>query len=238
MIFKTIEDIKRCANKPDEVLNANIISYLQFIQLKEIYLQTLDDLEIFDMKSFNIWLNEYFESNDMVTISEEQVNSFRTENYQFLRKACKPSTDIFIEGYEDDTESRLEQFNAECNDVIKKFPSNEPECKLRILKNLRQQKRDLGIITNDIQIQTDETSVTVMSSYISETVINGLIDINWKCNDDTYHKYIVQEFKEVYKCVIRYVESCFNREAELIAELETNPDADITTGWPDRTYTY
>jgi len=108
------------------------------------------------------------------------------------------------------------------------------------LTRIRQEKENLGILVDNIPLQTDKESVAIMAGYVTEAVIDGLVTIDWKCKDKCFHTYTVQDFKPVFKVVKTYVHDCYTREMELAAALDAAPDpstVDLTTGWPVQEYT-
>lgn len=98
----------------------------------------------------------------------------------------------------------------------------------------------MGITVDGISLQTDPQSVAAMAGYVTESVIDGLVDITWKCLSGTFHTYTVQEFKPVFKKIKLYVHDCFENEAALSAALDAAADPttiDLTAGWPTTEYT-
>lgn len=96
-----------------------------------------------------------------------------------------------------------------------------------------------GIVHNGVDIQSDVASVARMHPYVTESMINGLYDIEWKKADGSFHNYTVQELKPVYKSVVNYIGDCFKRERVLHDEIMASSDpwsVDITTGWPSNVY--
>jgi len=113
------------------------------------------------------------------------------------------------------------------------------QCKCS-LADARWDKQNLGVVVDGIEIQTDENSVKKMESYVTESIINGLIDVPWKLADGTFKLYTVQELKPVYKCVVTYINECFRNEMSLQSELDLAVDpaaVNLDTGWPSRTFT-
>jgi len=123
--------------------------------------------------------------------------------------------------------------------IIKIKPMSLEQCKCS-LAEIRWNKQNLGVIVDGIEIQTDENSVKKMESYVTESIINGLVDVPWKLADSTFKLYTVQELKPVYKCVVTYINECFRNEMSLQSELDlaANPTVvNLETGWPSRVFT-
>jgi hypothetical protein len=106
------------------------------------------------------------------------------------------------------------------------------------IRSLSIKRREVvagGVIIDGVEISTDEKSMNVMSRKVTESVINGLIGVNWKKKDGTFEYYLIQDFKQVFKIVANFEEACFARESELTNEINTHDDMsllDINSGWP------
>lgn len=121
--------------------------------------------------------------------------------------------------------ARLEEVRANC---------------LFELSKKRQSIIDAGVTVDNIQLQSDDKSNSNMSGYISESIINGLIDVTWKCRSGARHLYTVQELKPVFKAITNFRRACFMAEDVLATEIENSDDPksiDINAGWPDNVLT-
>lgn len=94
---------------------------------------------------------------------------------------------------------------------------------------------DLGVVVDDIELQSDDNSYANMGGYVSESIINGLIDVTWKCRCGSRHVYTVEEFKPVFTTITSFRRACFMSEDALATQIENSDDPasiDISTGWP------
>ena len=123
--------------------------------------------------------------------------------------------------------------------IIKTRKKTLEECKSD-LSQIRASKQSQGVTIDGVEIQTDKESRAEMNHYVMESVINGLVNVNWKKADGTFEVYTVHDFKPVYKAVVSYVDECFQREMALIKELNEAKDpsaVDLESGWPSTVIT-
>lgn len=107
-------------------------------------------------------------------------------------------------------------------------------CVAKISKK-RRSVIDGGVTVDGICLQADDAAHGNMNGYISESIINGLVDITWKCGDGTRYVYTVQDFKPVYKAITTFRRDCFVAEDAILTQIETSDDPksiDIEAGWP------
>jgi hypothetical protein len=110
--------------------------------------------------------------------------------------------------------------------------------KLAALAALRWEKETGGTVFNGMPIATDAVSQT---KYIG-AVVGAQIDpdavINWKMADGTFVALDAKVITAVAMAVRAHVQACFDREAELKAQIEAaaTPEefsaVDIGAGWP------
>lgn len=89
-----------------------------------------------------------------------------------------------------------------------------------------------GVIIDGINVQSDDKSKDEMAGYVTESIVNGLVNVNWKLADGTFKVYTVQEFKKVYQFVAKYRNDCFGVEREKLDEINETGETDLETGWP------
>ena len=97
-----------------------------------------------------------------------------------------------------------------------------------------------GVLINGFAIQSDTKSKDEMGGYVTESIINGLVNVYWKMPDDTFKVFSVQEFKKVYQTVAKYRNDCFGVEhfkSEQLLALDNPIALDIESGWPDNNFT-
>lgn len=119
---------------------------------------------------------------------------------------------------------------------VSKFPEPTIDMLKFKLSEIRQEKQDAGIVVNGLQICTLENSRQEMRHYIDE--LNETI--YWKLKDNNVHPFGPEEFKKVYHAVVKYVNDCFARESNLIAQLEAAEkpsEIDLSQGFPAREIT-
>lgn len=114
---------------------------------------------------------------------------------------------------------------------------NREKCKKNAL-NKRKSVIDAGVTVDGNFIQSDDKSYSNMAGYVSEPIINGLIDVLWKCADGSRHTYTLQELKPVFKAITTFRRACFIREDEILTLIENSESpslVDIDGGWPSPT---
>jgi len=108
------------------------------------------------------------------------------------------------------------------------------------LKGIRLEKEYLLVTIDGVPFDIDDKSRSMMAYYVVESITNGLIGVNWKCGDNIFRYYTVQDFKPIQRAVATYVEACYSRESALVDDLEAAQDpstVDLTVGWPSTVLT-
>lgn len=96
-----------------------------------------------------------------------------------------------------------------------------------------------GTTVNGIKFATDATSQTKLMGAAFDAQMEPGLAIKWKTADGTFVALDAPGMATIAKAVRAHVQACFDREAELRADIEKmcNPDAiaalDINTGWPE-----
>jgi hypothetical protein len=118
------------------------------------------------------------------------------------------------------------------------FKINTEKSRTRCIKDLSDKRKSLingGVTVDGICLLADDKSHANMNGYVSESIINGLIDVTWKCGDGTRHVYTVQDLKPVFKEITTFRRACFIVEDVLLTQIENAVDpasVDIGSGWP------
>lgn len=97
-----------------------------------------------------------------------------------------------------------------------------------------------GVLIDGVNVQSDKESKDEMAGYVTESIVNGLVNVNWKLSDGTFKVYTIQKFKEVYKIVAKYRNDCFGAEMDKLEQIHTAEDpttVDIDSGWPNNVFT-
>lgn len=97
-----------------------------------------------------------------------------------------------------------------------------------------------SVLIDGVEVQSDKDSKDEMSGYVTESVVNGLVSVNWKRGSGEFSVYTVQQFKKIYQLVAKYRNDCFGVEMAKLAEIDAAEDpatVDIETGWPNREFT-
>lgn len=90
-----------------------------------------------------------------------------------------------------------------------------------------------GITLNGLQINTDDRSKLLINGAALEATIDPAYVMQWKTPTD-FVNLTAEQVIGVARAVRAHVQACFDREAELLAELEagTLTDAMLEEGWP------
>ncbi|CAM0034802.1 hypothetical protein VPHD164_0022 [Vibrio phage D164] len=125
-----------------------------------------------------------------------------------------------------------------------------PEIVAVRVNEIRQKRKNLfaGTVTVDgVTLEASSEALSSMETIITETIINGLVDIEWEYPDNTFTNYTVQAIKPVYKAIQNYRQDCFKEHKRLIDVLNASAtpatediyaiDDGINPGWPTPTLT-
>lgn len=118
------------------------------------------------------------------------------------------------------------------------LPGELPEVQMSdVLANLKA-ARDAalsgGVTVNGISVQTDNLSQQRLTAAALAAQIDPAGTVRWKTADG-FVTLTAAQIVAVAMAVRAHVQACFDREAELMAEIEASdtPEAvDISTGWP------
>ena len=110
--------------------------------------------------------------------------------------------------------------------------------KLAELAGLRWEKETGGTLFNGMPVATDAVSQTKYIGAVVGAQIDPATVINWKMADGTFVTLDAQAITAVAMAVRAHVQSCFDKEAELKAQIEAASTAveiaavNLNTGWP------
>lgn len=122
------------------------------------------------------------------------------------------------------------------------LPSDAEICQ-QCKQNLATKRYEVaggGVVIDGVNLQSDADSSNEMSKYVTESIVNDLVSVNWKLADGSFVVYTVQQFKKIYQIVAKYRNDCFGVEMSKQAEIDAAQDpttVDIETGWPVREFT-
>lgn len=118
-------------------------------------------------------------------------------------------------------------------------PPSTDELKEQCKKDLESKRWNVatgGVVIDGVNVQSDDKSKDEMAGYLTEPIVNGLVNVNWKLADGTFKVYTVQEFKKVYQFVAKYRNDCFGVELTKLDEINATGTTDLETGWPDNNF--
>jgi hypothetical protein len=110
--------------------------------------------------------------------------------------------------------------------------------KLADLAGIRWEKETGGTLFNGMPVATDAVSQTKYIGAVVGAQIDPNAVINWKMADGMFVTFDAQAITAVAMAVRAHVQACFDREAELKAQIEAAATADevstidIGAGWP------
>lgn len=97
-------------------------------------------------------------------------------------------------------------------------------------------RRDLaigaGIMVQGIAVATDELSQNRIAAVALAALIDPATKVQWKLPSHDFVTLEAAQILEIAKAVRAHVQACFDREAELLAEVSSGKTMDIDTGWP------
>lgn len=137
-----------------------------------------------------------------------------------------------------DKSKLVEISDTEASEILNPPKSNDElieQCKSDLACK-RWEVATAGVIIDGINVQSDDKSKDEMAGYVTESIVNGLVNVNWKLADGTFKVYTVQEFKKVYQFVAKYRNDCFGVEREKLNEINETGNTDLEIGWPDNNF--
>lgn len=156
------------------------------------------------------------------------------------QRVTKEQADLFYYGTTMPEGKRRKAGTLELEDIPP--PTSEEICQ-QCKDSLAAKRWEIstnGVVIDGVNIQSCDESSNEMSKYVTESIVNGLVNVNWKLSDGTFKVYTVQQFNKVYQIVANYRNDCFGVEMDKQEEIETAEDpttVDIETGWPTREFT-
>ena len=124
-------------------------------------------------------------------------------------------------------------YNPETGEfTIAPKPDRTVDEKLDELAAFRYRKETGGITLPDgTEINTDDRSQFKIARAYDKSKADATYTTKWKANNG-WVEIDAATIITIGDAVFDYVDACFTREAELAALIESDPDTDITTGWP------
>lgn len=99
----------------------------------------------------------------------------------------------------------------------------------------RYQAETRGIVINGMPIDTGRDSQGLIAGAALAAVIDPQYTVRWKAAHGQFVELTAQQVIGVATAVREHVQACFDREAELLAELDAGTFADgmLEEGWPN-----
>lgn len=125
------------------------------------------------------------------------------------------------------------------SDLHESKPQSNEGIKEQCKKDLASKRWEVatgGVVIDGVSVQSDDKSKDEMAGYVTESIVNELVNVNWKLADGTFKVYTVQEFKRVYQFVAKYRNDCFDVESTKLDEINATGTTDLESGWPDNNF--
>ncbi|WP_159728409.1 DUF4376 domain-containing protein [Methylosinus sp. Ce-a6] len=106
------------------------------------------------------------------------------------------------------------------------------------LAERRWRAETAGTIVNGMSMPSDEKTQGKLTAAVVASVLDDAYAVNWKLADGSFALLDHAALIAVAQAVRAHVQSCFDREAQLAAEIDAAADAmalaaiDIESGWP------
>lgn len=98
---------------------------------------------------------------------------------------------------------------------------------------LRYQKEIAGITVDGQTIRTDVNSQLKLAITTIASILDPTLAVNWKGKDGSWKAKSATDIQTTFAAVVQAGQALYNKEKELATALETDINADITTGWPE-----
>ena len=97
----------------------------------------------------------------------------------------------------------------------------------------RDQALQAGVTVGSVTISTDDTSQSRIIGAAVAVMDDPDVTVNWKGADGQFHTLDAATILAVARTIRAHVQACFDREAELLADLKAGEPYDIDAGWPE-----
>ena len=110
--------------------------------------------------------------------------------------------------------------------------------KLAALGERRWRAETAGTLVNGMTLPTDEKTQSKLTAAVVACVLDNDYAVNWKLADGSFRLFDHATLIAVAQGVRAHVQSCFDREAQLVSAIDGASDSaalaavDIETGWP------
>jgi hypothetical protein len=104
--------------------------------------------------------------------------------------------------------------------------------KRRQIKDRRDIAISAGTTSNGMTIATDDLSQQRITGAALAATIDPTTTVKWKMPDDTFVNLDSNQIIVIAQLVRAHVQACFDRESELLADLDAGRDYDLNSGWP------
>jgi len=116
--------------------------------------------------------------------------------------------------------------------MVAQLPANLNAQERKRIKERRDKALVSGTTINGVTVATDDLSQQRITGAALAATVDNTTTIKWKLPDDTFVTLDATQIIGIAQGVRAHVQACFDREAELLAALNTGEDYDIDAGWP------
>lgn len=89
-----------------------------------------------------------------------------------------------------------------------------------------------GITIAGMSVATDDISQTRFAGAAVSAMLDSAYAVRWKTGDCSFHLLSGAEIIGIATAVRAHVQACYDREADLLAALDTGEPVNPDTGWP------
>jgi len=104
--------------------------------------------------------------------------------------------------------------------------------KKRKIKERRDKAINAGTTISGVSVATDDLSQQRITGAALAATVDDTTTVKWKLPDDTFVTLDATQIIGIAQGVRAHVQSCFDREAELLTALNAGETYDIDAGWP------
>jgi len=76
-----------------------------------------------------------------------------------------------------------------------------------------------------------------MGNYVTESVINGLVDVLWDTDGTGQVLLTVQNLKPIFKACEKYISDMYKSKDTLVSLFDTGADVKLDANWPAKEVT-
>ena len=121
--------------------------------------------------------------------------------------------------------------------MVSQLPANINSQARKQIKERRDKAIVTGTLVNGMVVATDDLSQQRITGAALAATVDPSVTVRWKLPDDTFVTLGAAQIIDLAQAVRTHIQSCFDREAELLAALNAGESYDLDAGWPSTNLT-